>query len=395
MEIPNGKAMQKKRESLGLTQLEAANEAGISKRTVQNIEACDPRVQLKNLLKYAEAIDFPLDQIYIDDPAASTGANGFQNDVSFGPQNANGSHNGHAGTKDAAGRDGFYDLPWSLFRPITERLVPGRTGFCQRMHQAEAAIRKMRDSWKKHLQRTRLMPPERQQVSADQWLNDHLDAYVTRYLMIWHRVRQSLLCSTVDGRHTGVSVVLRVTEQAYARFCAGQLPFMQLTYLDVLPQSQYLILDSAVEFDDAARGNWRSITDSLAFTVFYQTAVLSADASTETVRIASFGASPANSDRLRRSGFLENGFRTPEFDFPIFEFTSDNCDLPDETALKQATGLFYLQQFKNWLKKQKRNDDGRRNGRLQLKLRRRVTLTALRSYQKLLRGLDRRGSRAA
>ena len=181
----------------------------------------------------------------------------------------------------------------------------------------------MRSSWTYHLKRGESVEDERFKQADDQ-LNEQFLDYEKRYLEIWRKNPNSILFSTMGKQRSGVCVVLPVTEKAYHKFRNGEISFMQIYADDIVPHSQYLILDSAVEIPCDADAKWYRLTDSLSFILFFQIALLSTDTVDSTFRMGAFGASPINLDRLSNIGFSRCGVEMPDYGFEVCEFAGES-----------------------------------------------------------------------
>ena len=354
----DGSEYAKARNRLGLIQVEAEELSGVSRRVIQKIEANDRSVSPQSRRRLAIALGMMLDE---------------------------------QADSDDSGKDAFWDLPSVLFSHLTRfaKFMQSDAARCNRLHDAETTVKRMRENWKLHLSQVCDLNRNSRLQRIDQMLDDRCEEYIDRYVQIWHLIPEALMCSTSNGQRTGASIVLPVSDTAYNDFVSGKRGYMDIRRKDVVPQSQNLIYDSGVEFLDAPRASWYAVTSSLSATIFYQTAVLSRNVSAPDFRIASFEASPMNAKRLKAVGFVRNGSKTSEYQLPICEFASrptvQNIN-DDEAEDIQATSVFLANRLKNKLSKR---TDPDRNGRL----RRRTMLSALAIYQRLLRSNVR--SRAA
>jgi len=229
----------------------------------------------------------------------------------------------------------------------------------------------MRKSWRLHLERS---DSQSDQIfgTADQMLDERYSAYETRYLSLWKRNPLTILFACTEGKRTGVSVVLPVSDTAYQAFREGRISFMDITDDDILEESQNLILDSGVEFANQPSKSWYQVTDSLTFSIFYQMAILSCNPTRQDYRMLSFGASPVNLERLGTIGFIECDVEMPEYGYPLCELVGNNGDLSQESNEKSVVSTHFAQLLKFCIP-----------ANIHLRTNRRVMILALRAYQKL------------
>jgi len=346
--MPRGSCRIKElRTERGLSQLQLAVKADVSQRTVQFAEAGRKQMKKSVLEAIADALEVQYEEI-IDES-----------------------------------EDAFLQWPWGLSRFVRTRCFPDDVAFCTQEADAITAIRKMRDSWQAHLESTGSDRATTVYGRADQLLDHEYDNYEARYLAIWKKNPNTLFFGVCDGLPTGVTVVLPVTDAAYKRMRDGSCSFMDITEADILPNSQNLILDSAVEFGESAKRRWYQVTDALSFAVFHQISRLSQSPNSRSFRVLSFGASPTNLERLETIGLVPNGIEMPKFKYSIVELTGDNSDLDIDRYNKQATWTHYLNLWRRMLPE-----------RTTLRLKRRLLMTILASYKGLLNRFDQRRSAA-
>ncbi|MEI8022432.1 MAG: hypothetical protein WCH39_29755, partial [Schlesneria sp.] len=193
-----------------------------------------------------------------------------------------------------------------------------------------------------------------------------------RYLAIWRKNPDTIFFGVCAGRPSGITIVLPVSNTAYERLRDGKSSFMDITDADILPESQNLILDSAVEFSEATTRRWYQVTDALGFAIFHQISSLAKAPSSKSFRVLSFGASMTNLKRLATIGLAPNGRIMPKYDYSICELTGNNCDLDVDSYNKQVTWTHFLTLWRRMLP-----------SRTTLKLKRRALLAALASYKSL------------
>lgn len=345
--MPRGSCRIKEiRNSLGLSQLALAMRADISQRTVQFAESGTKQMKKSVLEAIAVALEVRYEEV---------------SDES---------------------EDAFLEWPWRLSKFVRTRCFPEDAAFCSSEVDAIAAIRRMRDSWQTHLESTQSDRATSIFGKADQLLDREYALYEDRYLAIWKKNRRTFLFGVTEGRPSGITVVLPVSDPAYNRLRDGSCSFMDIRDDDILPESQNLILDSAVEFGESLNRRWYQVTDALSFAVFHQIASLSQAPGVGSIRVLSFGASPTNLDRLATIGLVPNGKGMPKFLYSICELTGDNSDLDVDTYNKHATATHFMNLWKRMLP-----------GGATLKLKRRLLLTALASYRALLNRYE--GGRSA
>lgn len=352
----SGDEFKKARNRLGLTHNELAELSGVSRRTIQNIEKDVPTVSPQSKRKVAVTLKMIADS----DQAA---------------------YEQHA--------DAFRRLPGLLFEHVarfSKRKGPDATRVPS-MHEAEKIVRRMRENWKLHLEQVCDLKRNSRLRKIDVLLDERCDEYVDRYVQIWHRSRESLMCAVSKNEQTGGSIVLPVTDEAYEAFVAGERPYMDIRNGDILPQSQNLIYDSMVEFLDAPQRSWFDITNSLSATVMYQSVALSKDVTADNFRIASFEASPANAKRLKSVGFRRNGRHTKQYEFPIYEFASNPTISPTIRSKRNGPNnnddAQLTSRFLGDLMRQKFLKSDSRN--LGMRIRRRTVLVALSLLQRLVK----------
>ncbi|MCB9924530.1 MAG: helix-turn-helix transcriptional regulator [Planctomycetaceae bacterium] len=320
----NSKFIREQRKRLGMSQLELSVQAEVAPRTVQFAESGEDR-NLSNRTLRAIASVFGVeyeDVVYLE-----------------GDGQINGEFSGDK-------RDAFQDWPWSLSDFIQGTAGPDQHAFCQSNTDARAAIQSMRQSWKEHLDRSEEAGDQSDFAKADEQLNREYAQYEERYLSIWRANQNAILFSTIDQTRSGVCVVLPVTKTAYADVRWGKASFMDIEATAVVPQSQYLILDSAVEIPCDNSSKWYEVTNSLSFALFYQIALLSKNPVATGFRMLGFGASPTNLARLGGIGFSPCGVEMPEYGFQVCEFGLESDKQSIDGAKRALTTLHYANMFK-------------------------------------------------
>lgn len=294
--------LKEKRQALGLTQEELAEEAGVSRRTVQRAEEGNEHT-IAVLESLAAAVDLEYDEIV-------------DNQI-----------------------DAFSDWPWKLFQYLKPSLLPKADAYCLDELDAIAAIRRMREQWFHHLKRTESSLLNQEHFEANDLLNSEYQEYQERYVRIWKKNPSSFLYAVNNGIRVGLCFVLPVTDAAFERLLNGEISFMDISAGDVLVQSQNIILDSAVEFENASKKPWFQLTDDLSFAIFHSIASLSVRPLDRSFRLLGFGASATNLDRLRTVGFQATGTKMPKYGYEICVFSSSSRELKAGTSHDQFTTL--------------------------------------------------------
>ncbi len=308
--MPRGSTrIRQARVRLGLSQLQAAVLADVSVRTLQFAESGKEEVTIRTMTRIAEALGLSLEEAMRDD-------NSLENDQ-------------------------FKLLPWSISRFIKARIQPNIDSLCFDETAARNVILKMRESWKVHLENTGSSGSDNRFGAADRKLDEQLDQYLERYLAIWRRCPDCIQVATGDGLQYGASVVLPVTDSAFAQLERGEISFMEIGPDDLLDQSQNIVLDSVVEFAGTGNPAWHKFTSSLSYLVFCQIATLSRAPASHDFRMLSFSASPLNLQRLQATGFRESGVMMPDYDYSICVFSTDEpVDYDEHYVLASTTAHF-------------------------------------------------------
>ncbi len=307
------------RKRQGLTQQQAADLAKISRRQVQKIERGET-VGIRTRFALADALGIPI----------------------------------HGGP-DGAGRIKFDSTgrPIENFDALMEppsrfdqslQGVPDSQDFGRKVSAAEIefSIRRMRRSWQRHLESStsERIGAEHAQFIADQRLNENVEAYVRRYMELWYHMPEVIQVSRVNGCKSGISVVLPVSAFAYRELQLGEKSFMDVGVGDLQRDSGYLVIDSVVEFDDAPRRKWYSITSSIRDAIIWQLIHMGGYPLPDDLRILSFGASLSNAKRLQASGFVDIGVPMKDYGYSLFELARDNSDLEEIYSRRESGARF-------------------------------------------------------
>ena len=313
--MPRGSYLiQVRRENLGMTQVDLAVDADLSRGVIQKAERGVKCLRSGTLQKIAESLGLDLvDVIHPDD----------------------------VGSPDA-----FSRWPWSLSEFMEPKIVPPEHAYCRDASDADFAARSMRQMWTEHLARCGDAETDQGFQQADEKLNAETEAYCQRYVSTWKANPNTILFATSGEQRTGVCVVLPVTDKAFLSLRNGEISFMDVGPDDILPQSQNLVIDSAVELNPDQPVPWFRVVGSLKFALFYQIAALSIDAKASSFRMVSFTASETNTRRLRNMGFLKTKVVMPQYDYTICEFSmdpgkiNDGCDHADVLPRSTTTGHY-------------------------------------------------------
>ena len=242
----------------------------------------------------------------------------------------------------STGDDAFERWPGSLWNFVKGSVTPSAQAHCRSLDDVRFATNAMRREWDRHLRRAGDLAEDDVALRAHRRLNELGDAYDRRYEAIWHANPGTILFSTAGEHRAGMCFVHPVTDEAYESLSRGEISFMDIGADAILPQSQNLVLDSAVEIPCNQPTPWHRVVDSLSFALFYQIAALSIDPTAPTFRMLGFGASPINLRRLEDIGFVQRGMTMPQYDYCLCEFSTAGGGPRGEDAFKRAatTGHF-------------------------------------------------------
>ncbi|OYP32977.1 hypothetical protein [Rhodopirellula sp. MGV] len=273
----------------------------------------------------------------------------------------------------------FASWPWSLSSYVQNHLLPDDLAYCRDKDDARASIEQMRDGWREHLRQCGEEVEEFQ--LADDLLNQERDRYVDRYVKLWQANDETLMHPIVDGQRVALTVVLPVTAKAYEAMRNGQISFMDIGPDDVLPESQHIVLDSAVEFSCDPPPATKKVANAISYSVFYQIAVLAKDPSADDFCMLAFAASGTNIQRLAAIGFIDHDVTMPNYGYQLCEFRADNKDLPNNIQERRESISFFAGMFRRWVA-----------GDKTLRRKRRMILGTLSVFHKLVKP-RRKGSR--
>ena len=276
------------RDQEGWTQVELAVRADVSRRALQKAETGTESVSKQTLRNIADALGREFREV--------------------------------VHPTDVQSSDAFSRWPWSLHEFVRNRISLSTHALGRDADDIRLAVRQMRRDWRDHLEYASQLGDISAATKASERLDEASADYERRYIGIWKRNPSSIMFATAADVRTGLSVVLPVTDEAYARLKKGEISFMDISASDVLSQSQNLILDSAVELRTDAPSPWYRVTDSLSFSIFFQIATQSIDPAANNFRMLGFGGSPLNLKRLHDIGFVEYGVMMPRYDYVMCEF---------------------------------------------------------------------------
>ncbi len=322
---PNGVLLKQERMRRGMSQADLADAAEISRRTVQFIEAGKEGVLTSSIHAVADVLNIDHADAIVDD------SNMIDNHESFSI------------------------WPWRLFEFLGKRMLPGELAHVGTRAEAESVVLSTWNGWLAHLSnitKTKTVRP----TAIEKW---NRKDFIERYLKIWETHPDSLMCSSVDGQRSGVSVLLPVTDETYNAFVTGQISCFDITADDLVEESQNLIYDCMVEFDGPVMRKRHHITNSISFISFFQIAVLSQSTIAADFRIATYGGAEENIGRMTNAGLIEADAKTPDFGDRIWEysghFEKGFHQVSDDVLDRSATGAHYVAMMKRWANSKARN----------------------------------------
>lgn len=335
-----GEQIRKARRKMGLSQIEVAEIADVSRRTVQHAEMETRELKLATLHAISCAVGIrPVD----------------------------------SSAPDKVGNfDSFRWWPFRLWEFMGRRFSPDELTFCD----CEKEFHKILETMHRNLnQRLELLPPDqRQKLEKHHASFLTQEGYFKRYLSIWHANPNAFSFSSAHGKRTGVSICLPVGNETYQQFRSGKLSNFDIDGSCLLRESSTVIFESLASLS-GSRHQKHSLSNSLAFVSFHQTAKLLRDIGKHGCRIATFAAHPENANRIRRAGMSPVGTQSQGLEFDIWELASgtsgsNQFDATESSILNSTTLTHYLS-----LKQT-----------LAQKFRTTRMLTALKIYQRLKRG---------
>ena len=346
---PNGILIKNERMRLGLSQIEVADAAELSRRTVQHIEAGKNGVSVSSVYAVADVLNVGRCEALITD----------------------------SDTID--NQESFSMWPWRLFELLGKRILPNEHAYASTLAEAEDVVENIWKAWQIHLANI-LKTKTVRQSAIDKW---NRKDFKERYLSVWERNPESLMCSSVDGQRSGVSVLLPVSKEIYESFLMGHISCFDIRADRLCEESQNLIYDCVVEFADPKLKKRHRITESLSFVTFYQLAALSTNSTAPDFRIATYGGAEENIERLANAGLIETDQRTPDFGDAIWEYSGQFKkgfhQIDDDVINRSATAAHYVAMMKRWANSKPRS-------RIKVKTAR----NAIRIYQQILKSTSAR-----
>ena len=263
--------------------------------------------------------------------------------------------------------ESFSYWPFGLFQFVRAKLKPSETAFCTNEAEVREVLETMWHNLHSGLQDLPTDVKNRFQISYPKFVTKN--GYIERYLSIWRANPMSLSFSSAQGKRTGVSIILPVSEDVYSDFLNGELGSFDLVGSQVLPSSRTCIFESLALFADY-RDQPHTMTDALSFVAFHQLAVLSGNPQAESVRLGTFAARDQNVKRMRKAGLSAKQTTTPKLNFQVWELSEDNWrDSAGDDQVRSSTLLHFTQLRR----------------RLTQNVRAKITLKALAAYKRLIR----------
>ena len=309
--INSGRQIRAARQRMGLSQIEVARLADVSRRTVQNAESGDSRVKASSLRAIGDAVhlDFHDDGTLIEEASVS-------NVASFGY------------------------WPFRMFKFVSARISAGQQAFCDNEDEFRDALETLWQNFQAGL--ADFCPHKAARLQEHHPSFCSKKGYVARYLGIWRTAPQCFSFSSIGQQKTGVSIVLPVGERTYQQFVSGNRSNFGIGGDEILPSSPNVIYESICPFPDhGARSH--SLGDSLAFVAINHLSAVLPYVRTHGCSIASFGAHSANINKLRSAGLKPIGTEIPGLKFPIWQVSNQHdADLSEDQDIRSSTTLHFL-----------------------------------------------------
>ena len=309
--VTSGKLIRTARKRMGLSQIEVASLADVSRRTVQHAESGNPSVKFASLRAIGDVVrlDFPGDGTSLQETSIS-------NLASFGY------------------------WPFRMFKFVSGRISPGELAFCHCEKEFRSVLEILWQNFQRGL--SNFCP-----IKAARLVELHpkfcsKKGYLDRYLGIWKSNPKSFSFSSTRGERTGVSIVLPVAESTYREFVAGRRSNFDIEGDEILSESSTLIYESIAPFSDSHERP-HSLNGALAFIALNHLSHSLPYVRTHRCDIASFGAHAENIKRMRSVGLKPAGTEIPKLEFPIWQ-VSNRADfgLREEEELRSSTLLHFL-----------------------------------------------------
>ena len=187
--ITSGRLIRTARRKMGLSQIEVAGLADVSRRTVQNAESGTASVKLSSLRAIGEVVHVYL---YDDADDAIDSEALVSNVASFGY------------------------LPFRMFKFVGSRIKPSELAFC---YDEQEFLSELEILWQNFERGLASFCP----IKASRFVEVHpkfcrKQGYMERYLGIWRANPKAFSFSETGGRRSGVSIVLPVAKSTYKEF---------------------------------------------------------------------------------------------------------------------------------------------------------------------------------
>jgi transcriptional regulator with XRE-family HTH domain len=300
------------RKELGLSQLSLAVNAEIAPRTLQKAERGE-NVDHSTFHKIMETLRLSKRQKDEEQVDARRGTNGAGEELDVA-----------AFLVQEKSEDGMLNHPATLHEPDDRyRLYLKHSKACLSERDLELFLDKGRELDQSQYERFLKEPDAQdflpgisilQQKSSDEdweW-----------FMMAWLSNREAFRIVRVGTEVVGLSGILPLTRDAYDAVRAGRLAYMDITSDQILPSSNYLLLESGNEVTNTNR-KFSDVTSLIQTTVFCHMATMIDDVNQSDLRIISFGYIPESQDRLIANGFEVLDTRMAKYGFKLLEFTFD------------------------------------------------------------------------
>lgn len=309
--ITSGKLIRTARKRMGLSQVEVASLADVSRRTVQHAESGNPSVKFASLRAIGNAVslDFPTDGNAMPEAPIS-------NVASFGY------------------------WPFRMFKFVSARVSPDELAFCDCEKEFRSVLEILWQNFQRGL--SNFCPKKAARLVDLHPRFCSKTGYFERYLGIWNSNHKAFSFSSTRGQRTGVSIVLPIAESTYLEFVRGRRSNFDIGGDEVLGESSTLIYESIAPFSDS-RERPHSLNGTLAFVALNHLSHSLPYVRTNRCEIASFGAHAENIEKMRSVGLRPVGTEIPKLEFPIWQVS--NCvdfGLSEEEELRSSTLLHFL-----------------------------------------------------
>lgn len=298
----SGAEIRAARKRLGLSQLEAAERADVSRRTLQHAESGSHSVKSSSIKAIAEALQ-------IDDVQAEV------EDVQYGVANL----------------DSFLYWPFRMFEFVRSSLATDPLAFCEDEEDFLSALERV---W-----RNRCNPAKLTELHP---ALSTREGFIDRYLGIWRACPKSFSFSSSAGERTGMSIALPVGETTYRSFLAGRISNFAIQGSEVLPASNTIIYEALASYTECRQGTHR-LNATLGFISLNQLAHLFPNVLNVDCDLASFAAREDNVRRMRRAGLAPVGTKIIGYDLPIWQSSNrDDISTDENEELRASTSFHFL-----------------------------------------------------